>query len=191
MAERIPVRGALHRHVDGVVGITDARNLVIAPGGGVGAGRQHGMDRIPAAAEQTGLRAAAVERNAERENLAGPDQAGGAHDVFGRDVIERADLVVLAPAAPILEPVGGFGDGRAADGDVHSPSPSSSVFIFAYIEVQTPHTGRGNFGGSAMFFRSGGQRPPPAKRCRPPPDQKLRKTSPRFRAKPVCKNCVR
>ena len=123
VAERIPMGGGLHRHIDGVVGVADARHFVLAAGDRVGAGRQHGVDRIPAAAEQAGLRAAAVERNAEREHLAGAYQAGGAHDVFGRDVIERADLVVFAPAAPIFEFLGGLGDRLTADGNIHSSLP--------------------------------------------------------------------
>ena len=53
------------------------------------------MDRIETAAEQAGLRAVAVERDAERENLAGADQAGGFDDVLGAHVVERADLVVF------------------------------------------------------------------------------------------------
>ena len=119
VAERIPMRGALHRHVDGVVGVADARHLVLAAGDRVGAGRQHGVDRIPAAAEQAGLRAVAVERDAERKDLAGADQARRADDIFRRNVVERADLIVFAPAAPILELLGRFGDGLFADGDIH------------------------------------------------------------------------
>ncbi len=125
VAERIPVGGGLHRHIDGVVGVADAGDLIVATGDRVGAGGEHGVDRIPAAAEQAGLRTTAVERNAEREHLAGPDQAGGAHDIFRCDVIERADLVVLAPAAPIFEFLGGLGDRLAADSDVHSNFPSA------------------------------------------------------------------
>jgi hypothetical protein len=60
------------------------------------------VDRIPAAAEQAGLRALPVERNAEREHLAGADQARRPHDVLRHDVIERADLIVFAPAPPVL-----------------------------------------------------------------------------------------
>ena len=69
--------GALHRHVDGIVGVTDAGHLVLAACDSVGAGGEHGVDRIPASAEQAGLRAVAVERNTEREHLPGADQAGG------------------------------------------------------------------------------------------------------------------
>ena len=100
--ERIPVRGALHAQVEGVIGIADLVP-VLPPGNGVGAGREHLVDRIEAAAEQAGLRAVAVERDAEREHLAGADQACGVDDVLGHDMVERADLVVLAPAAPVLE----------------------------------------------------------------------------------------
>jgi hypothetical protein len=39
--------------------------------------------------------------NAKCKHLAALDQLGRSYDVFWRDVIERADLVVLAPAPPI------------------------------------------------------------------------------------------
>src|SRR5213079_123264 len=85
----------------------------------VGAGREHGVDRIPAPAEQAVLRAVAVERDAEREHLASADEAGCPHDIFRLYVVERPDLVVGAPAAPILELVGGGADRRFANLDVH------------------------------------------------------------------------
>ena len=118
VAERIPVGGALHAQIERVVGVADLVPVLLA-GDGVGAGREHLVDRIEAAAEQAGLRAVAVERDAEREHLAGADQARGLDDVLGRDVIERADLVVLAPAAPVLELLGGFLDRLSAHLDVH------------------------------------------------------------------------
>ena len=118
VAERVPVGGALHAQHQRVVGVADLVPVLLA-GDGVGAGRKHLVDRIEAAAEQPGLRAFAVERDAEREHLAGADQAGGPDDVFGRDVVERADLVVLAPAAPVRELLGGFLDRLLADLDVH------------------------------------------------------------------------
>ena len=92
----------LHRHVDGVVGIADARHLVVAAGDRIGAGREHGVDRIPAAAEQTALRPALVERNAERKHLAGADQACRPHDILRQNVIERADLIVFTPPPPVF-----------------------------------------------------------------------------------------
>ena len=101
VAERVPMRRALHAQHQRVVGVTDLVPVLLA-GDGVGAGRQHLVDRVEAAAEQAVLRAGLVERDAEREHLAGPDQARGLDDVLRRDVIERADLVVLAPAAPVL-----------------------------------------------------------------------------------------
>src|SRR5262249_46329956 len=79
----------------------------------------HLMDRVEATAEQSGLRAAAVEWDAEREHLAGVDQLARRDDVLRRDVIERADLVVLAPAAPVRELLGGFLDRLAAHCDIH------------------------------------------------------------------------
>src|SRR5205085_51528 len=64
-------------------------------GDGIGAGGEHLMDRIEAAAEQTGLRPIGVERNAERKYLAGANKARSFDNILRRDVVERADLVVF------------------------------------------------------------------------------------------------
>ena len=102
MAERVPMRGALHAQHQRVVGVADL--VPVLPFGDcIGAGRQHLVDRIEAAAEQAVLRARGVERNAKRKNLAGADQARRVDDVLRRDLVERADLVVLAPAPPIAQ----------------------------------------------------------------------------------------
>ena len=116
--ERIPVGGALHAQVQRVVGVADLVPVLPA-GHGVGAGREHLMDRIEAAAEQAGLRAVAVERDAERKHFAGADQTGCLHDVLGRDLIERADLIVLAPTAPVAELLRGLRDRLPPHLDVH------------------------------------------------------------------------
>ena len=81
VTERVPMRGALHAQHQRVVGVADLVP-VLPPGDGVGAGRQHLVDRIEAAAEQTGLRPVGVERNAERKHLAGADEARGFDDVL-------------------------------------------------------------------------------------------------------------
>ena len=128
VAERVPVGRALHAQVQRVVGVADLVPVLLA-GDGVGAGRQHLVDRIEAAAEQAGLRAVAVERNAEREHLAGLDQLRGVDDVLGRDVVERADVVVLAPAAPVRELLRGFFDRLLADLDVHDSARSASLAL--------------------------------------------------------------
>ena len=62
VAERIPMGGALHAQHQRVVGVADLVP-VLPPGDGVGAGRQHLVDRIEAAAEQSVLRT--VARRAE------------------------------------------------------------------------------------------------------------------------------
>ena len=126
VAERIPMRGALHAQHQRVVGVADLVP-VLPLGDRVGAGRQHLVDRIEAAAEQAVLRPVGVERNAEREDLAGADQACRLDDVLRRDLIERADLVVLAPAAPVLELFRRLGDGLSSDLDVHRNSLSPAV----------------------------------------------------------------
>src|SRR5215471_11585187 len=115
---------ALHRHVDGVIGVADIGDHVLAARHRVGACRQHGVDRVPAAAEQPGLGTFAIERDTEPEHLAGFDQGCRLHNIFRPNVIKGADLVVLAPAAPVLEPLGSFRDRLSADRDVHEgPSP--------------------------------------------------------------------
>ena len=130
VAQRVPVGRGLHRHVDGVVGVAQLQHLVVVPGDRIGASRQHGVDRIPAAAEQAGLRATAVERDAEREDLAGADQSRRADDVLWRDMVERADLIVLAPTTPILEFLGRFGDSLFAHVDIHRAVLPSSYESF-------------------------------------------------------------
>ena len=62
VAERVPMGGALHAQHQRVVGVADLVP-VLPPGDRVGAGRQHLVDRIEAAAEQSVLRA--VARRAE------------------------------------------------------------------------------------------------------------------------------
>src|SRR5206468_832271 len=54
-----------------------------------------------------------------REHLAGADETRSVDDVLGTYVIERADLIVLAPAPPVLELLRRLGDRLAADLDVH------------------------------------------------------------------------
>ena len=102
MAERVPLRAALERHRDRVVGVADAA-AVLPPRHRVGAGRQHGVDRIVAVAPQALLRAVAVVRQSEGENLALADEPRRGGHVLGRHVIERAELVIGSPFAPALE----------------------------------------------------------------------------------------
>ena len=142
VAERIPMRRALHAEVQRVVGVADLVPVLLA-GDGVGAGREHLVDRIEAAAEQAGLRAVAVERNAEREHLAGADQARRLDDVLGRDVVERPDLVVLAPAAPVPKLLGRFPDRLLPDLDIHASRPLFPVWpVLQSARILTAHSGR-------------------------------------------------
>src|SRR5215472_13245509 len=112
----------LHAQIQRVVGVADLVPVLPA-GDGIGAGRQHLVDWIEAPSEQAGLRAVAVERDAERKYSAGADQTRGLDYILGRDVVERADVVVLAPAAPILELLRSLGDRLLAHFDVHVPCP--------------------------------------------------------------------
>src|SRR5262249_10000135 len=105
---------------------------VLSAGDGVGAGRQHLMDRIEASSEQARLRAVAVERDAEREHLAGADQTSRLDDILRPDLVERADLVVLAPAPPILELLRSLGNRLLAHLDVHVPRPLITLLQTAW-----------------------------------------------------------
>src|SRR5260221_5201106 len=80
------------------------------------------MDRIEAAAEEARLRTFRVERNAEREYPAGPNEVCGLDNFRRAHVVERADLVVLAPAAPIGQFLRGLLDCLKADTDIHANS---------------------------------------------------------------------
>src|SRR6185437_11969514 len=128
VAERVPMRSALHAQHQSVVGIADLVP-VLASRNGVGSRGQHLVDRVEAPAEQAGLRALAVERDTKRKYLAGADQACRLHDVLGRDMVEGADLVFLAPAAPVAELLAGLGDRLFADFDVHEACPSGFFVI--------------------------------------------------------------
>src|SRR5262245_38813547 len=119
--QRVPMGGTLDAEIERIVGVADLVP-VLSAGDGVGAGREHLVDGIEAAAEQAGLGAFAVEGDAEREYLAGTDQARRLDDILGRYVIERANLIVLAPAAPVLELLRGLGDRLLAHLDIHRSS---------------------------------------------------------------------
>ena len=119
VAERVPMRRTLDAQHERVVGVADLVPVLLA-GDGVGAGREHLVDRIEAAAEQSGLRAVAVERNAKREHLAGANEARRVDDILGRDVVQRADLVFLAPPSPVRELLRSLLDRLLPHLDVHS-----------------------------------------------------------------------
>ena len=106
--ERIPVRRRLDRHVERIVGVEQAG---LPPGQRIGAGGEHGMDGVPALAEQAALRSASAQWDAEGKDLAALDQFGRGDHVGGRHVVERADLVVLAPTPPIGQRLEGLIDG--------------------------------------------------------------------------------
>jgi len=123
VAERIPVGRSLHRHVDGVVGVTHLVGFILTSGDGIGACGQHGVNWVPAPAEQAALRSAAIERNAHAEDFAFPDELGCRGDMLRRDKIQCPDLIILAPSAPIRKLFVGLGDGGLADVDFHFPIP--------------------------------------------------------------------
>ena len=171
VAERVPMGGALNAQIERVVGVADLVPVLLA-GDGVGAGGEHLVDRVEAPAEQAGLRAVAVERDAEREHLAGADQARGVHDVLRRDVIERADLVVLAPPSPVRQLLRGFGDRLSANLDVHRPSSFQFVDPHARVArvlLRAHGTGQHDFGApEAVRPRKGSIAPDFVKRTHRP-----------------------
>src|ERR1700722_5580309 len=96
------------------------------------------------AAEQPVLGAAGIERNAERKHLAGADETCRLNDVLRRDLIERSDVIVFAPAAPVLELFRRLGDRLLADLDVHRLLPFPLVSI--PVAVRGPPEGACQFG---------------------------------------------
>ena len=118
VAEAVPLRAALQRHHHHVVGGADAA-LVEHAGIGVGAGAQHGVQRIDAAEHRilglAALRAVVVEVERERDHLALLHQLRRGDDVLRPRVVERADLVVGAPLAPVLVLLGGVAEVLSRD----------------------------------------------------------------------------
>src|SRR5262245_33767936 len=128
------MRGPLHAQGQRVVGVADLVPVLLARDR-ISASGEHLMDRIEAPAEQASLRTGAVEGYAKRENLAGTDQARRLHDVLGRHVVERANLVFFAPTAPVLELLCCLGDRLFADLDIHKAVPSAFLVIAACVLV--------------------------------------------------------
>jgi hypothetical protein len=118
VAQAIPLRAALQRHHHHVVGGADAA-LVEHAGVGVGAGAQHGVHGIDAAHRRVfgfgALRTRVVEVQRKRNHLAGLDQLRGGDDVLRLGEVERADLVVRPPLAPVLVFFGGSAHVGARD----------------------------------------------------------------------------
>ena len=105
VGERVPLRGALQRHGHRIVGVLDVGQVVLGADTHVAAVLQHEVDRVEAP-ERPGLRPVVVERNGKRKDLALFDEAGRIHDLLRGDVVERPELIVVAPPAPVLVLVG-------------------------------------------------------------------------------------
>ena len=105
VAEPVPLGAGLQRHHHDVVGRADAA-LVEHAGIGVGTGAQHQVQRIDASHRRVvglaALRTELVEVERERDHLALLHELRRRDDVLGARVVERADLVVRAPLAPVL-----------------------------------------------------------------------------------------
>ena len=135
VAEPVPLRRALQRHRDDVVGAADAVREALVAALRVDAGVGHGVHRVGAAAPAL-LRAVRVERLRERDHAALAHEGRGIHPLRGVDEVERAEHVVLAPAPPVAERLGARGDLALGVGAVEvggvlgrrasSPDPSAT-----------------------------------------------------------------
>ncbi len=100
--ERVPVGTRLERQVHrvvgepGPVGVTDGDLVDL----------EHLVDRVVAARDEADLRPVVVERDRQREGLAALHARGAPLDRGGVDEVERSQLVVVAPAAPIADTPG-------------------------------------------------------------------------------------
>lgn len=102
VAKRIPLRRRLTRHVDRIVRVTEIRRWdILIACRGVSAGRQHGVDRIPTAAEQARLNRL-LQGQAEREDLALLDQLPRVDEVLGAHIVS-VPIWSSAPQRPQFE----------------------------------------------------------------------------------------
>src|SRR5215467_14801317 len=95
VGEAVPLRDALERHDDPVVGPAVALHLLHLGGrsGRVAAVAEHGVDGIEAR-PRAALRTIPIEGNAESEDLTRGGEPTRRRDALGRDVVQRAQLVV-------------------------------------------------------------------------------------------------
>src|SRR4030095_15014763 len=102
--EAVPLRDPLRRHHDPVVraAVSLHRGDLRRRPGRVAAVAEHRVDRVEALA-RAALRALALERNPEREHLAGRREPAGRGDRVRRDEVQGADLVGWSPAAPVAD----------------------------------------------------------------------------------------
>jgi hypothetical protein len=91
----------VQREGEDVVGVPYV-HLVLHAVHGVNAGGEHGVDGVEPA-EVPGLRPVFVEVDGQGEGLASVDEPGSFDDPLGCGVVERAGLVVFAPAVPVAE----------------------------------------------------------------------------------------
>ena len=109
VAEAVPLGRALQRHRDDVVRSADAVREALVAALGVDAGVGHRVHRVGAAAPPL-LRSVRVERLRERDHAALGHERRGLDPLGGVDEVQRAEHVVLAPAAPVAEGLGARGD---------------------------------------------------------------------------------
>ena len=101
VSERVPLRRALGGHLQHVVApLESGSGLVVwTAGERVRAGHEGEAQRRRARGEPRRRR---VDRQGQREDLAGLDQPGRGHALLGADQVLGAALVVLAPAPPVV-----------------------------------------------------------------------------------------
>src|SRR3954453_14298438 len=106
VAQPVVLRGALEEGVDLVVGVVQAAGVLRRVGGVPGrlVGGLGRLGRRGPGPHRVALRVA--DQPLQGEDLAGADQPGGGEDLLRAEVVQRADLVVRTPLAPVRRRVG-------------------------------------------------------------------------------------
>ena len=101
VGQRIPLRAALQRHGDGVVGVAEDREVVLCAQRDVATVLEHGVHGVGPAAEPPALGAVAVERQAARHDAPRTDHGGRVGQRLRGDEVEGPSLVFGAPPPPV------------------------------------------------------------------------------------------
>src|SRR5262249_32937380 len=118
VTETVPLRAALKGHGHHVVGGTNT-TLVKRAGISVRASAQHGVDRLGATHRGIfafcALRSGMIEIQCGGNRLARRDETGGSNDIIRRRIVERTNLIIRTPLAPILVLLRGLSDVLTGD----------------------------------------------------------------------------
>ncbi len=109
VTEAVPLGRALQRHRDHVVRAADPVREALVAALGVDPGVGHRVHRVGAATPAL-LRSVRVERLRERHHATLGHERRSRDPLGGVDVVQGAEHVVLAPAAPVAEGFGSRGD---------------------------------------------------------------------------------